>query len=127
MKLNAGIITSKLKETKEFYIEKLGFGIVAELDWFIQLHTPNKDFEISFMAPNLPSQPPIFSPEFNNKGIFLTIEVEDVDAWYEEIKKRGIPIEVEMKDETWGDRHFAVVDPNGIGIDFVHHTPPQAL
>jgi len=125
MTLNAGIITSKLKETKEFYVEKLGFGIVAELDWFIQFHTPNKQFEISFLAPNLPSQPEIFKSEFNNKGIYLTIEVENVDAWYEEIKKRGIPIEVEMRDEIWGDRHFAIVDPNGIGIDFVYHTPPE--
>ncbi len=122
MKLNVGIVTSKLKECKEFYINKLGFGIVAELDWFLQLHTPKGDFEISFLTPNHPSQPKIFQSEFNNKGIYLTIEVEDVDAWYEDIKKKDIPIAVDMRDESWGDRHFAIIDPNGIGIDFVYHT-----
>jgi uncharacterized glyoxalase superfamily protein PhnB len=24
---------------------------------------------------------------------------------------------VPLRDEPWGDRHFAVVDPNGIGVD----------
>ncbi len=125
MKLNAGIITSKLKESKEFYVEKLGFGITHELDWFILLHTPNKEFEISFLAPNHPSQGKIFQTEFNNQGIYFTIEMDDVDAWYEEVKGKGIPIEIEMRDEPWGDRHFAIVDPNGIGIDFVRHTNPE--
>jgi len=125
MKLNAGIITSKLEESKKFYVEKLGFGITVEMDWFIQLHTPNNEFEISFLAPNHPSQAEIFQQAFNNKGVYLTIEMEDVDAWYKVIKERGVAIEVEMRDEPWGDRHFAVVDPNGIGIDFVHHTNPE--
>jgi len=125
MKLNAGIVTSKLKESKDFYVSKLGFGITIEMDWFIQLHTPDKKFEISFLVPNHESQASIFQSEFNNKGVYLTIEMEDVDSWYKKIKKRGIPIEVEMRDEPWGDRHFAIIDPNGIGIDFVHHTSPE--
>jgi catechol 2,3-dioxygenase-like lactoylglutathione lyase family enzyme len=34
MKLNAGIITSKLEESKTFYTEVLGFGITFENEWF---------------------------------------------------------------------------------------------
>jgi uncharacterized glyoxalase superfamily protein PhnB len=30
----------------------------------------------------------------------------------------------ELKDEPWGDRHFAVTDPNGVNIDFVKYSPP---
>jgi catechol 2,3-dioxygenase-like lactoylglutathione lyase family enzyme len=127
MKLNTGIITSKIKESKAFYVEKLGFGVTHELDWFLLLHTPNKEFEISFLAPNDPAQAKVFQPEFNNKGIYLTIEIEDVDAWYAEIKEKGISIEVDIRDEPWGDRHFAIVDPNGIGIDFVQYTSPDKL
>lgn len=125
MKLNAGIITSKLKEVKEFYVTQLGFGITHELDWFLLLHTPNKKSEISFLAPNGEAQAPIFRSEFGNKGVFFTIEVEDVDAMYEVIKSKGIPIEVAIKDEVWGERHFAIVDPIGIGIDFAHYTEPN--
>lgn len=119
MKLNAGIITKNLVETKSFYVDKLGFGIVFENDWFLLLSTPGESNNLAFMLPNHPSQKPIFQSEFNGKGVFLTIEVEDVDKIYEETKSKNIPIEIEIRDEEWGDRHFAIVDPNGIGIDFV--------
>ena len=55
----------------------------------------------------------------------MTIEVEDVDAIYKEIKKKGVAIKIELRDEPWGDRHFAIQDPNGIGIDIVKYTPPK--
>ncbi len=126
MKLNAGIITSKLSETKEFYTKKLGFGITFENEWYLLLHTPNQQFEISFLLPNLDSQAKVFQSPFMNKGVYLTIEVEKVDDLYSEIKNKGVPIEVEIRDEIWGDRHFAIVDPNGIGIDFIHYRKPES-
>jgi len=41
------------------------------------------------------------------------------------IKSKGITIEFEIRNEPWGDRHFAIVDPNGIGIDIVTYTKPK--
>jgi uncharacterized glyoxalase superfamily protein PhnB len=32
---------------------------------------------------------------------------------------------IELGDEPWGDRHFAIVDPNGIGIDLVKYSAPK--
>lgn len=49
--------------------------------------------------------------------MYLTIEVDDVDALYRQIKAKGVAIKIELRDEPWGDRHFAIEDPNGIGID----------
>jgi uncharacterized glyoxalase superfamily protein PhnB len=57
--------------------------------------------------------------------VFLTVEVPDVDAEYRRIRNLGVPVEVELRDEPWGERHFAVVDPNGIGVDIVTYTPPE--
>lgn len=125
MKLNAGIITEKLQETKEFYTKKLGFGVSYENDFYLLIHTPDTSSELSFLAPNHPSQKPIFQPSFKGEGVYLTIGVEDVDTVYQELKKQGIPIEIELRDEPWGDRHFAIVDPNGIGIDIVTYTKPE--
>ncbi len=119
MKMNAGIITSKLSETRKFYIDKLGFEIVFESEWFLLLSTPGGKSNIAFMLPDHPSQQAIFQSEFAGRGVFITVEVENVDRIYEEIKSKDIPIEVEIRKEQWGDRHFAIVDPNGIGIDFV--------
>lgn len=124
MKLNAGILTQKLAETKAFYTEKLGFGVTFENEFYLLLHTPNHQAEISFLLPNHPSQQPLFHPAFQGQGVYLTIEVEDVDGLYIDLKTKGVHIEVEIRDEPWGDRHFAIKDPNGIGIDFVRYTAP---
>lgn len=124
MKLNAGIITEKLRETKDFYTKKLNFGVTFENDFYILLHTPSHQAELGFLMSNHPTQKPIFQSPFSGQGVYLTIEVENVDEIYEELKGKGLPIEIELRDEPWGDRHFAIVDPNGIGIDFVTYTKP---
>jgi uncharacterized glyoxalase superfamily protein PhnB len=125
MKLNAGIITEKLQETKKFYKEVLDFGVSFENEFYLLLHTPNNSAEISFLQPNHPSQKPIFQSEYNGKGVYLTIEVENVDEVYEQLKEKGVQMEIEIRDEPWGDRHFAIKDPNGIGIDIVTYTKPE--
>ncbi len=42
-----------------------------------------------------------------------------------DLKKKGVPIKIDIRNEPWGDRHFAIEDPNGIGIDIVKYSPPQ--
>lgn len=121
MKLNAGIITNKLAESKAFYTEVLGFGVTFENEFYLLLHTPGKQAEISFLLPDHPSQQPLFHKAFKGEGMYLTIEVDDVDKLYSEIKKKGIKIQIDIRNEPWGDRHFAIQDPNGVGIDLVHY------
>ncbi len=125
MRLNAGIITEKLEATKEFYTEVLDFGVSFENEFYLLLHTPNESAQISFLLPNHPSQKPIFQPAFKGEGVYLTIEVEDVDVVYGKLREKGIQMEIEIQDEPWGDRHFAILDPNGIGIDIVTFTNPE--
>ncbi|GJH40007.1 glyoxalase [Capnocytophaga sp. HP1101] len=125
MKLNAGIITEKLAESKAFYTEVLGFGVSFENDFYLLLHTPNGTAEISFLLPHHSSQQPLFQPPFQGQGVYLTIEVENVDEVYQSLKAKGVPIAIELRDEPWGDRHFAITDPNGIGIDIVTYSAPE--
>ena len=124
MKFNAGIITSKLEETKEFYLKALGLRVDFENDFYLLLGSEAGD-QLSFLLPNHPSQKPIFQSAFSGHGVYITVEVPDVDKEYERIKALNIDIAIELRNEEWGDRHFAIVDPNGIGIDIVTHTAPQ--
>ena len=119
MKFNAGIVTSKIAETKLFYTSVLGFGVSFENEFYLLLHAPGKQSEISFLLPNHPSQASLFHKPFNGQGLYCTIEVEDINTIYNDLKKKKIPIQIEMKDEPWGERHFAILDPNGIGLDIV--------
>ena len=57
--------------------------------------------------------------------MYITIEVDDVNELYEQIKNKGIAIDIEIRNEPWGDRHFAIQDPNGIGVDIVKYAPQQ--
>lgn len=125
MKLNAGIVTDKLKETKEFYTSVLNFGVTFENDFYLLMHTPNRQAGISFLLPNHASQAPIFHQPFGGEGMYLTIEFDDVDSIYQEVKEKGVEIKVDLRDEPWGDRHFAIEDPNGIKIDLVRYEAPQ--
>jgi len=125
MKLNAGILTEKLAESKDFYTKVLGFGVSFENEFYLLMHTPNQQAEISFLLPNHPSQDAFFHKPFKGEGMFLTIEVDDVDSLYQENKEKGVDIKVELRDEPWGDRHFAIEDPNGIGIDIVKYSAPE--
>ena len=125
MKLNAGIITEKLAESKKFYTENLGFGVTFENEFYLLMHTPDHEAEISFLLPGHPSQQPFFHRPFQGQGMYLTIEVDDVDKIYSDLKEKGIAVKIEIRNEPWGDRHFAIEDPNGVGIDIVNYSPPQ--
>lgn len=127
MKLNAGIITDKFEETKKFYTEILDFGVSFENEFYLLLHTPDHGAQLSFLLPNHPTQQPMFHKPFEGNGMYLTIEVEDIDALYDTVRERGAEIALEIRDEPWGDRHFAIVDPNGIGIDLVKYTAPETV
>jgi len=124
MKMNAGIITPHLVATRKFYTEIMGFGIVYESEWYLLLSSPDGSQYLSFLQPEHPTQQPLFQTAFAGKGVYLTVEVQDVDAEYDRIRGMGLPIAIELRDEAWGDRHFAFVDPNGIGIDIVKYTAP---
>ncbi len=124
MKLNAGIITDNLSKSKAFYLEVLNFGVTFENEFYLLLHTPDHSAEFSFLLPNHPSQQPIFHKPFQGQGLYLTIEVDHIEEYYNKIKTQGIKISVAIRDEPWGDRHFVIEDPNGIGIDIVQYSQP---
>ena len=124
MNVNAGIITLKLQESKDFYSKVLGYGVTFENEFYILMHTPDLKAAVAFLLPDHPSQQPVFQQAFSGKGMFFTIEVDNVDAIFKRVKAMGIPIAIALRDEPGGDRHFAVVDPNGVGIDIVTYKAP---
>ena len=124
--LTSGIITSKLAASRDFYTGILGFKVVYESDWFLLLSTADGGQHISFLQPDHPSQQPVFQPAFTGKGVYLTLEVENVDAEWDRIQQLDVPVLINLRSEDWGDRHFALLDPNGIGVDIVTYQAPAS-
>lgn len=119
MKFWSGVITEKVRESKDFYVRLFGCEVIyeGEGDWVVLLRLG--DSELGFMKPDLESQAQIFRPAFRGQGVWIAVDVEDAQAEHRRIRALGVPIEVPLRDEPWGDRHFVVVDPNGIGVDVV--------
>src|SRR5215208_2570269 len=44
-------------------------------------------------------------------GVALGLEVDDADAWYERVKRRGVPVKAPPRD-AFGKRGFGITDPN---------------
>jgi predicted enzyme related to lactoylglutathione lyase len=111
------IPSDDIEQTAGFYTELFGFEIMfRNVDWYIQLALPGNpavQFGIirrtsSFLPPQL---------QLPAQGMIFTIQVDDVDSVYQEVKTRGHPIVQALRDEEFGQRHFLLKDPNGLIVN----------
>ena len=119
------IMTDDVAATAAFYQENFAFEALFTADWYV--HLQSKESEHVTLAILDGSHETI--PESGRgkvSGLLLNFEVEDVDAIYERLKKAGLPIRLDIRDEDFGQRHFITADPNGVLIDIVKPIPPSA-
>lgn len=111
-RMDATISTSKMQESKNFYMRYFDFRLVFESDWYIELISPDEPaIGISFTLPQRDA-----GEFFSGKGIIISFGVEDVDAEYRRLKAAGLEIVQELQDKPWGERSFVVDDPSGVHV-----------
>lgn len=119
IKINPGIVTTLLKESKDFYTTHFGLTVKFETEWFILLET-GQGSEIAFMLPDIEAFHPLFRAKYSSGGLWLTFNVENIDREFDRVKSiNRIEIVQDIKTEDWGERHFVIKDPNNIAIDIV--------
>ena len=59
-------------------------------------------------------------PGANPVNIVLSIEVDDADAWHDELVRRGTPVARGLEDAPWMHRSFGIDDPDGFRIWYYH-------
>jgi catechol 2,3-dioxygenase-like lactoylglutathione lyase family enzyme len=119
------IATRKLSESRDFYTQHLGFKPIFENDWYVQLRsTGDNPVDVAFVLPEHETQPPLFKPQFCGSGTIYTIEVENADVQYDRLRRADVPIAHDLCNEPGGERHFAIVDPNGIPINISQMIKP---
>ena len=116
-------IVNDLEEAKTFYSSFFHFNIAFENEWYLHLVTES-GIQVGFMLPDQPTQPEIFHKPHDGKGVIFSLEVDDADVAYAEAKKHALDVVLELRAEDWGQRHFAVKDPNGIIIDILQPIEP---
>jgi len=109
--------------TESFYKECFGFNVVFSNDWYVHL-VSESGIQIGFMLFGHPTQPAMFQQAYCGEGAILSLEVDDVDASYSEAQSKSLNIALEIKSEDWGQRHFCIIDPNGVQLDIVQNIEP---
>lgn len=111
------LYASDLEKTCEFY-KKLGFD-VGKADDGVRIKLG--DFRLFFVDEN---KTPIQNESGKTPkglGIYTYVEVDDVDQYFELIKKNGVAPRTEPKTWPWSKREFVVKDPDG--YKFVFYSP----
>jgi catechol 2,3-dioxygenase-like lactoylglutathione lyase family enzyme len=118
-------IVADLMKAKAFYTEHFGFAVAFDNDWYLHL-TSTSGIQVGLMRPDQPTQPTMFHPAYEGRGVIFSLEVNDVDAAYAEARQASLKIVLDIRTEDWGQRHFCVEDPNGIHLDVVQAVAPTA-
>lgn len=116
-------VVADLDKAKAFYTTRLGFGVAFENAWYLHLVAVS-GIQIGFMLPDQPTQPALFHPAYEGRGVIFSLEVTDVDAAYAEAREHSLKIVLELRSEDWGQRHFSLEDPNGLHLDVVQAIAP---
>lgn len=104
-----GLYVQDVEKAKDFYTEFLGMKLIPEFSSpsfvFLQPRegTPIALQDVAALPPGVPAQP---------GGFELNLEVEDVDAAWQEWKAKGVEVLTEVTDMGAG-RFFRAKDPEG--------------
>jgi catechol 2,3-dioxygenase-like lactoylglutathione lyase family enzyme len=108
----ANIDTQDIAAAQRFYQDVLGLDLLMDHGWLATYGSHEKmTVQISFASQGGSSTP---TPD-------LSIEVDDVDAAHERMRRAGFPIEYGPVDEPWGVRRFYVRDPFGKLVNILAH------
>ncbi len=108
----ANIATDDIAAAKRFYGDVLGLDILMDHGWIATWGSQEKmTVQVSFAVEGGSGTP---VPD-------LSIEVDDVDEAFTDMKAAGFGIEYGPADEPWGVRRFYVRDPFGRLVNILSH------
>ena len=104
------INTNKVAESRDFYIRYFGAKVTFDCGWYINLEFGKASATLQFMSP----QPGCVACDA--AGLTFNFSVPDVDKEYKRLTEAGLQPVMPLDDHPWGDRAFAVQDPNGVTL-----------
>lgn len=125
------ISVDSVDQVRAFYVEKLGFSHMMGM--------LGKDGQLDFCTVTLGGAKVMLtrtqekmegtSAASSKRPVEIYFEVADVEAFHDQVKKKGVKITDPLTDQWWGDRTFKVMDPVGYQIWFYQTVgeikPPQ--
>ncbi|MEV0289105.1 VOC family protein [Kribbella sp. NPDC050820] len=118
------ICADDVAATRDFYAGRLGFKVIFDSGWYVQLEAPSGNRpQLGIVEREHESVPERFRQQ--PAGVLVSIEVDDVDAVHETISAAGHEIALSLRSEDFGQRHFMTVDPSGTLVDVITPNPPS--
>lgn len=118
------LMTDDVAGTAEFYIEQLQFETTFVAEWYVGLRR-DPGVELAVLDRAHETVPTTLRAPA--AGVLLDLEVDDVDAEYDRLIVRGgARLLLDIRDESFGQRHFILAAPDGVGIDIITPIPPSA-
>jgi catechol 2,3-dioxygenase-like lactoylglutathione lyase family enzyme len=97
-------------ETRDFFLDLLGFEVAMDLGWVVTLASPtNPSAQVTIIGNDDMAAPGI------------SVGVPDVDAVHARAVERGLEIAYPLRDENWGVRRFMLREPSGTLVNVVSH------
>jgi catechol 2,3-dioxygenase-like lactoylglutathione lyase family enzyme len=104
------ISTDQPAETREFFVDLLGFDVAMDLGWVVTLASPtDPTVQVTIISNDDPAAPGI------------SVGVDDVDAVHARAVELGLEIAYPLRDEEWGVRRFMLREPSGTTVNIVSH------
>ena len=97
-------------ETRDFFVEVLGFDVVMDMGWIVTV-----------ASPTTPSAQVTIVGNDDMAAPGISVEVADVDAVHAKAVERGSEIVYPLRDEEWGVRRFMLREPSGTVINVLSH------
>ena len=114
--------TDKYQETFDFYKQQLSFNLAHS--WDRSKHDKGALFEagkgvIEILHRAEKEEHRIPGLDYRiPQGVFMGIQVWNIDELYQTFLSRDIPFNQEIIDQSWGHRSFSITEPNGLTLFF---------
>jgi uncharacterized glyoxalase superfamily protein PhnB len=119
------LMTDRVAETARYYEQHFRFTRQFDSDWYVHLQS-SEDANVNLaILDGAHATIPAVARGGQAAGVLLNFEVDNVDAEYERVLARGLDVQLALRDEPFGQRHFIVQDPNGVLIDVIQPIPPS--
>ena len=96
-----------MRASAKFYVEALGFQIAAEQPGWIFVRKDN----CMIMVGECPDD--MHPSELGCHNYFAYLRVDDADAYYAQLKAKGVQDVRHIEDKPWGMREFGITTPDG--------------
>ena len=115
------VVVSDMKRAKEFYAEKLGFGVATDYrqnddNWWVTLTLPGGGASITLARSSTTSNE---APKPGTLGFYLS--TSDIAAAHKELNEKGVKPS-EIQDNLYGPgsgvKFFQLQDPDGNQVTF---------